>query len=83
MSPTPIVALNRCVAVAEVHGPALALELVENLDLGEYYLFHATRADLLRRLDRRAEAVAAYAVALALTVNPVERTFLERQRSAL
>ena len=56
LSPSPVVALNRAVAVAEVHGPALALAAVEDLDLSGYHLFHATRADFLRRLGRRDEA---------------------------
>ena len=60
VAPGPVVALNRAVAVAEVDGPAAALTLVDGLDLDGYYLFHAIRADLLRRLDRRAEAEAAY-----------------------
>jgi RNA polymerase sigma-70 factor (ECF subfamily) len=83
LSPTPVVALNRCVAVAEVHGPGLALALVEGLDLDGYYLFHATRADLLRRLDRPDEAATAYEAAVAQTANPVERAFLEYRRSEL
>src|ERR1039457_1597920 len=52
VAPTPVVALNRCVAVAEVHGPSRALELVDQLDLDGHHLVHATRADLLRRLGR-------------------------------
>jgi len=78
-----VVALNRCVAVAEVHGPAQALELVEDIDLDAYYLLHATRADLLRRLDRREKAAAAYRTALAHSSNPVERAYLERRRREL
>ena len=83
VSPTPIVALNRAVAVAEVDGPAAGLALVDALDLPHYYLFHAIRADLLRRLGRTREAVAAYGEAAGLTENARERSFLERQRSAL
>ena len=60
VSPTPIVALNRAVAVAERDGPEAGLALMDALDLGGYHLFHAARADLLRRLDRRAEAADAY-----------------------
>ena len=60
MAPSPIVALNRAVAVAEVEGPERALHLVDEIDLASYYLFHAIRADLLRRLGRAAEAVKAY-----------------------
>jgi RNA polymerase sigma-70 factor (ECF subfamily) len=81
-APTPVVALNRAVAVAEVDGPAAALALVDGLDLGAYHLFHAVRADLLRRLGRRADAVAAYDAALALTENAAERAFLERRRTS-
>ncbi len=80
VAPTPVVALNRAVAVAEVEGPAAALELVDSLDLGAYRLFHAVRADLLLRLDRRDEAVRAFDAALALTENAAERAFLERRR---
>jgi RNA polymerase sigma-70 factor (ECF subfamily) len=83
IAPTSVIALNRSVAVAEVHGPALALELVDGLDLEDYYLFHATRADLLSRLDRREESAAAYQAALTHTGNPVERAFLERRLSEL
>ena len=83
VSPTPVVALNRAVAMAEVHGPEMALVEVDSLDLGTYHLFHATRADLLRRLGRRAEAVAAYDAALALAGNAAERRFLEERRLSL
>ena len=76
LTPTPVVALNRAVAVAEVEGPAAALAVVDGLDLGRYYLFHAIRADLLRRLDRPAEAAAAYESALALTQNQAERAYI-------
>jgi RNA polymerase sigma-70 factor, ECF subfamily len=84
-TPTAVVALNRAVALAEVEGPALGLAAVEGLagELDRYRLFHATRADLLRRLDRRAEAADAYAAALALTTNEPERRFLESRRAAL
>jgi RNA polymerase sigma-70 factor (ECF subfamily) len=83
MTPTAVVALNRCVAVAEVHGPAAALEVADQLSLDRYHLFHATRADLLRRLGRREEAAAAYGAAIARTANMAERTFLEHQRASL
>jgi RNA polymerase sigma-70 factor (ECF subfamily) len=83
VAPTPVVALNRAVAVAEVSGPAPALDLVEELDLGTYYLWHAVRAELLRRLDRRPEASAAYGAAIELADNAAEREFLRRARSAL
>ncbi|MEV6410538.1 RNA polymerase sigma factor [Kribbella sp. NPDC051718] len=83
LEPTPIVALNRAVAVGEVDGPGAALKLVDDLDLGSYYLFHAIRAELLKRLDRRGEAAAAYRAALELTVNTAERDFLQRSLDAL
>src|SRR5208282_4443268 len=76
VAPSPVVALNRAVAVAEVDGPAAALALVDRLDLGGYYLFHAIRADLLRRLGRRAEADVAYESAIARSGNAVERAHL-------
>jgi RNA polymerase sigma-70 factor, ECF subfamily len=78
LAPSPVVALHRAVAVAELDGPAAALELVEPLGtaLDRYYLFHVVRADLLRRLDRHAEADAATARALEHTANDVERAHL-------
>ena len=81
--PSPVVALNRAVAVAEVEGPGPALALVDALDLGPYHLFHAIRADLLRRLGRDVEAAAAYETAIALTDNAAERAFLRRRRQSL
>lgn len=78
-----MVALNRAVAVAEVHGPQAALALLEDLGLDNYYLFHAIRADLLVRLGRKTEAAAAYESAISLTSNAAERVFLERGRLAL
>jgi RNA polymerase sigma-70 factor (ECF subfamily) len=83
VSPTPIVALNRAVAVAEVHGPAAALAAVDSLDIAGYHLFHATRADLLRRLGRPGDAANAYDAALALVENGAERRFLEGRRQSL
>jgi RNA polymerase sigma-70 factor (ECF subfamily) len=83
LSPSPIVALNRAVAVAEVEGPHRALTLVDGLDLSHYHLFHAIRADLLRRLGRNVEAAASYDQAIARSENAAERNFLERQRHAL
>jgi RNA polymerase sigma-70 factor (ECF subfamily) len=83
IAPSPVVALNRTVAVAEVDGPAAALTLVEGLDLGGYRLFHAIRADLLRRLGRDREAALAYEAAIALTENAAEREFLRRRRESL
>jgi RNA polymerase sigma-70 factor (ECF subfamily) len=81
--PSPVVQLNRAVAVAETTGPAVALELVDALDLDAYYLLHAVRADLLRRLGRVAEADAAYGRAIERTDDPVEREHLRRSRAAL
>jgi RNA polymerase sigma-70 factor (ECF subfamily) len=82
-TPTPVVALNRAVAVAEVEGPSAALTLVDELDLDGYHLFHAIRADLLRRLGRDAEAALSYERAIARTGNTAERDFLERERRSL
>jgi RNA polymerase sigma-70 factor (ECF subfamily) len=82
-SPTPIVALNRAVAVAEVNGPHAALVIVEQLELNRYHLFHAVRANLLERLGRHHEAAAAYEFALTCDQNLAERTFLERRRRAI
>jgi RNA polymerase sigma-70 factor (ECF subfamily) len=79
LAPSPVVALNRAVAVAEVSGPAAALALVDELDLGRHRTFHAVRADLLRRLGRTDEARAAYATALELTGNEAERAFLRER----
>ena len=83
ISPTPVVAPNRAVAVGEVHGPAAALDAVDHLDLDGYHLFHAARADLLRRLGRHDAAAEAYDAALALVGNAAERRFLEDRRRAL
>ena len=86
LTPTPVVALNRAVALAEVRGPAAGLAAVDHLRspaLDSYYLFHAARADLLRRLGRDEEAAAAYDVARSLTANPVEHAFLDAQHAAV
>jgi RNA polymerase sigma-70 factor (ECF subfamily) len=83
LSPTPVVALNRAVALAEADGPATALAEVGALDLDGYHLYHATRADLLRRLGRRADAAAAYDQAIALAGNAAERAFLTARRASL
>jgi len=83
LAPSPVVVLNRAVAVAELEGPEAALALVDDLDLDAYYLFHAIRADLFARLGRTAEATDAYDAALARTENASEREFLERRRRAL
>ena len=83
MTPTPVVALHRAVAVAEVSGPEPALALVGELDLDGYHLWHAIRADLLHRLGRDTEAAAAYAAAADRTSNDAERDFLARARGRL
>lgn len=83
LAPGPVVALHRAVAVAEVDGPAAALACVDGLDLDRYHLFHAVRADLLRRLGRTAEAAEAYERALDRTENAAERQFLQRRRDNL
>jgi RNA polymerase sigma-70 factor (ECF subfamily) len=75
VAPTPVVALNRAIAIGEVQGPAAALALVDELDLGNYYPFHATRADLLRLLGRNSEAAAAYERAAAMAPTDAERDF--------
>ena len=78
VAPTPVVALNRAIAIGEVQGPAAALALVDELDLDNYHAFHATRADLLRRLGRSSEAASAYERAAALAPTDAERDFLSR-----
>jgi RNA polymerase sigma-70 factor (ECF subfamily) len=83
IAPSPIVALNRAVAVAEVDGPAAALALVDALELESFHLFHAIRADLLRRLGRRSEAADAYDAAIARADNAAQRAFLERRLHSL
>jgi RNA polymerase sigma-70 factor (ECF subfamily) len=82
VAPTPVVALNRAVAVGEVDGPAAALALIDGLDLDGYHPFHATRADLLRRLDQP-EAVNAYTAAASLAPTEAERNFLTSQARLL
>jgi len=83
MQPTPVVALNRAIALAEVAGPEQALAEVDRLALKGYYLFHAVRADLLRRLERREEAAAACEAAIEHCGNEQERELLRRRRRAL
>ncbi len=88
VDPSPIVRLNRAIAVAELDGPEVALAEVDRLpkiepSLSAYHAWHATRADLLRRLGRGAEARAAYDAAIAATDNPAERAFLGRRRGQL
>jgi RNA polymerase sigma-70 factor (ECF subfamily) len=82
VAPTAVVALNRAIAIGEVHGAAAALELVDALDIDSYYPFHATRADLLRRLGRESEAAAAYERAADMSPTNAERDFLRRGRSS-
>src|SRR5204863_8444267 len=87
LTPSPVVELNRAVAVAMADGPAVGLNLVDELvargELDGYHLLHSTRADLLRRLQRWDEAADGYRRALELTTNPVERRFLERRLEGL
>ena len=84
LAPSPVVELNRAVAVAMAHGPERGLEIVDAIEgLGGYRLFHATRADLLRRAGRGGDAEPAYRRALELTPNPVERRFLEQRLAEL
>ncbi len=93
VAPSPVVALNRAVALAEVDGPATALAVVDELgaaagqgpgpSLAGYHVYHAIRADLLRRMGRAGEAAAAYDAALARTANAAEQDFLRRQRGQL
>ena len=81
--PGPVARLHRAVAVAEVDGPATALALVNAIELDGYYLLHAVRGDLLRRLGRKHEAAAAYTEAMNRTGNAAERDHLERLRGGL
>lgn len=83
LDPSPVVRLNRAVAVAELHGPAAALALVDPLPLGGYHAYHATRADLLRSQGRWHQARAAYADALRVATNPAEVAFLTSRRDSL
>ena len=82
-TPTPVVAPNRAIAVAELDGAAPALAILDDLDLDNFHLYHAARADLLQRLHRDDEAVVAYDRALDLATNGVERDHLQRRREAL
>jgi RNA polymerase sigma-70 factor, ECF subfamily len=81
--PTPVARLNRAVAVAELDGPAAALQLVDELDLDGYYLLHGIRADLLRRLGRAVEAAAEYDAAIARTDSVAQRRLLRGRQAAL
>ncbi|KAB1161595.1 sigma-70 family RNA polymerase sigma factor [Micromonospora sp. AMSO12t] len=82
-APGPVVALNRAVALAEVAGPAAGLTAVERLDLAGYHVFHAVRADLLRRLGRAGEAARAYRTAAERTDNAAERAFLDSRATSV
>lgn len=83
IDPSPIIALNRAVAVAELDGPQVALAILDRLPLTTYHAWHATRADLLRRLGRSGAAQAAYDAAIAATQNSAERAHLARRRGEL
>ena len=83
LTPTPVVAMNRAVAVAEIDGPAAALARLDDLDLQRSHLFHAIRADLLSRAGQPRRAIAAYDAAIARADNRAEREFLQRKRDAL
>jgi RNA polymerase sigma-70 factor, ECF subfamily len=83
VAPSPFVELNRAVAVAELDGPELALTIVDRLDLSTYHAWHATRADLLRRMGRSAESREAYDAAIAATENAAEQAYLTRRRDQL
>jgi RNA polymerase sigma-70 factor (ECF subfamily) len=82
-TPTPVVALNRAIAVAELDGPAPALAILDQLDLDNFHLYHAARADLLERLGRFDDASIAYDRAIDLATNAVEQVHLRRRRAEL
>lgn len=83
IAPSPIVTLNRAVALAEVHGPSAGLRVLDGLELDGYHLFHATRGDLLQRLGRTGDAIAAYEGAKATVTNPVEYEFISGRLAEL
>lgn len=83
VAPTPVVALNRAIAVAELDGPDVGLALVNSLSLDGYHAWHAARAELLRRLGRGADARTEYDAAINATVNPAERAYLTRRRDQI
>jgi RNA polymerase sigma-70 factor (ECF subfamily) len=85
LDPSPIIVLNRAIAVAELKGPEVALAVIDGLEdkLDGYHAYHATRADLLRRLGRRQESHAAYAKAIELSGNIAETAYLTRRREQL
>lgn len=82
-APTPVVALNRAIAIAELHGPAPALAIIAELDLDNYHLFHAARGDLLQRLDRLDDAAEAFDRSIGLATNEIERDLLRKRRNDL
>ena len=83
IAPSPVVALNRAVAIAEVEGADRALRLVDAIELPQYHLFHAVRANLLRRLGRSADAATEYQIAIEQCENVMERDFLTQQYRSL
>ena len=83
LAPSPVVSLNRAVAVAEVDGPAAALAIIDDVDLDSYYVLHSVRADLLARLGRTADAAADYETAAGLTGSEAQRRFLLRRRAKI
>ena len=83
IAPTPVAALNRAVAAAQIDGPQVALGQVDSLELDGFHVYHVVRADLLRRLGRTEDAVRAYHSAIALTQNAAERDFLARKACEL
>jgi RNA polymerase sigma-70 factor (ECF subfamily) len=80
LTPNPVIALNRAVAVAELEGAEKALRLVDELDLQRYHLWHAVRADLLRRVGKLGESESAYSAAISLCENAKEKEFLEKRK---
>src|SRR5581483_11810555 len=83
IAPTPVAALNRAVAVAQIDGPQVALGQIDSLELDGFHVYHVVRADLLRRLGRTEDAVRAYHSAIALTQNAAKRDFLARKACEL
>ena len=83
IAPSPVVAMNRAIAIAELDGPDVGLAALDGLPLDQYQPYHSTRADLLRRAGRTADAVDEYQQALAMTTNDAERRFLERRLAEL
>ncbi|HZB43578.1 MAG TPA: RNA polymerase sigma factor [Ilumatobacter sp.] len=79
IAPSPVVAMNKAIAIAELDGPDVGLAALEGLPLDQYQPYHSTRADLLRRAGRKVDAAEAYRMALAITTNDAERRFLERR----